>query len=93
MSSPRTRTPAAQPRDASARATVAPTPVAEPVAMAVFLTGVSEPFVIACLRIWPMAAGEAYPSWPRTCAASVPAERGGPARVPPPSTTSVWPVT
>ena len=34
----------------------------------------------------------AYPSWPLTCAASVPAARGGPARVPPPSTTSVWPV-
>ena len=36
--------------------------------------------------------GDPYPSWPRTCAASVPAERGGPARVPPPSTTSVCPV-
>ena len=33
-----------------------------------------------------------YPRLPLTCAASVPAARGGPPRVPPPSTTSVWPV-
>ena len=34
----------------------------------------------------------AYPRLPLTCATSVPAARGGPPRVPPPSTTSVWPV-
>ena len=56
------------------------------------VAGVSEPVVIACLRNAADTGGGPYPSWPRTCAASVPAERGGPARVPPPSTTSVWPV-
>ena len=81
-----------QPRDAGACATAAPIPVAESVTIAVFVTEVSEPGVVACLRNATDGGGGAYPSWPRTCAASVPAERGGPARVPPPSTTSVWPV-
>ena len=83
MSSPETPGPATRP--APGRGPL------EPVTMAAFAAGVSEPAVIACLRTSPMA-GEAYPSWPLTCAASVPAARGGPARVPPPSTTSVWPV-